>query len=93
MMWTWCEKRCAVGARSGSVRRGGLILTLTRQLFSKQLLRVAIPFFILTHSISIGLMNGEKIMEADAIAVMKLWAVDQSLSGTVRYNQIETPLG
>ena len=29
-----------------------------------------------TLSISIGLMNGEKIMEADAIAVMKLWAVN-----------------
>ena len=31
----------------------------------------AIPFFILTHPISIEFMNGEKIMKADAIAVTK----------------------
>ena len=49
--------------------------------------KLAIPFFILTHSISIGLMNGEKIMEADAIAVIKLWAVDHSSLCILRNDQ------
>ena len=30
-------------------------------------------------------MNGEKIMKADAIAVMKLWAVEQSPTSSMRY--------